>query len=59
MMRSLIAVLLFALAAAAGGFRMVPRAPPAKPAARPDWQARFDVEAKRDRPVFLYFTAHW
>jgi hypothetical protein len=39
-------------------FRMVERAPPATPPG-PAWETGIDLAAKRDRPLFLYFTANW
>ena len=39
-------------------FRMVERpAPATRPG--PTWKTGIDLAAKRDRPLFLYFTAKW
>ncbi len=39
-------------------FRMVERPVLATPPG-PTWKAGIDLAAKRDRPLFLYFTAKW
>ncbi len=39
-------------------FRMVERPPPATPPGL-TWKTGVDLAAKRDRPLFLYFTAKW
>ena len=39
-------------------FRMVERPAPAAPPG-PAWKTGVDLAVKRDRPLFLYFTANW
>ena len=56
MNKCVLCVLLVVRVAWAQEFRMVERPPPAKPPG-PEWKTGIDLTAKRDRPLFLYFTS--